>query len=63
MNEFIADFIHMGGYGLYVWLVYGMLLLVLLINIIMPLWRHHQILSRLLRQKQRLERSHHASHS
>jgi len=58
MNDFITDFVKMGGYGLYVWLVYGMALLVLLINLLLPLWRHHKLLLHLARQQDMLKRSH-----
>jgi heme exporter protein D len=59
MNElFIADFMKMDGYGLYVWLVYGMALLVFLYNLIVPLWKHHHLLSCLSHQKKMLKRSH-----
>jgi heme exporter protein D len=58
MNDFVMNFVSMGGYGLYVWLVYGMALLVLFINLLLPLWQHHKLLSKLSYQKDMLKRTH-----
>ena len=48
-----AEFIHMGGYGFYVWSAYGVVALLLVLNTLIPLARHR----RLLREtKQNLEK-------
>lgn len=41
----------MGGYGLYVWLVYGAALLIIMINIILPSLSHRRIITQLKRRK------------
>jgi len=52
MNEFFQ----MGGYAFYIWTSYGLVLLVLLINLLIPYhWERHLLrkLARQLRRKQR----------
>ena len=49
----VAEFIAMGGHGLYVWLCYGVVLVVLALNLILPAARRRQILRE---QAQRLRR-------
>ncbi|MDD4913553.1 MAG: heme exporter protein CcmD [Methylococcales bacterium] len=45
-------FLEMGGYGFYVWTAYGVTLLVLLLNILLPVVQRRQLLRQLsLRQK------------
>ncbi|GGO85076.1 heme exporter protein D [Marinobacterium nitratireducens] len=34
----LADFLAMGGHGLYVWLAYGIALVILVLNVLQP-WR------------------------
>jgi len=55
--ESFADFIDMGGHGLYVWLSYAIALIVIVMNIVNPLMQKRQIFSeqarRLRREKQR----------
>lgn len=34
-----AQFVAMGGYGLYVWASYGLALAILLGNVLVPLWQ------------------------
>ena len=51
MNEFF----HMGGYAFYVWTSYGLALVILLANLIIPFKQEHVILrtmARKLRRKQ-----------
>ncbi|MBU2964789.1 heme exporter protein CcmD [Amphritea sp. 2_MG-2023] len=54
--ESFAEFIDMGGHGLYVWLSYAIALAVIVINIVNPLMQKRQIFSeqarRLRREKQ-----------
>ncbi len=46
MNEFF----HMGGYAFYVWTSYGLALIILLWNVILPRQRQKQLLARLKRK-------------
>jgi len=51
MNSF-AEFLAMGGYGFYVWTSYGIALVVLLLNVIVPAMQRKQFLRELaLKQK------------
>ncbi len=51
----MAKFFSMGGYGFYVWTAYGVAFIVLLINVLIPLWRR-RVLMRDLARRQRRER-------
>lgn len=42
-----AEFIAMGGYGLYVWTSYALATLVLVLNVILPLRQHKTVRARL----------------
>ena len=44
MIKEVEHFFYMGGYGLYVWLAYGMAFLVLLLNVLMPIWKQQKIM-------------------
>ncbi len=37
------DFFHMGGYALYVWTSYGLMALVLLVNVLVPIVRKRTV--------------------
>ncbi len=51
MNSF-AEFLAMGGYGFYVWTSYGIGFVVLLLNILIPIYQRKQLLRELaLKQK------------
>lgn len=54
--ESFADFLAMGGHGLYVWLSYAIALAVIVINVVNPLVQKRQIFTeqarRLRREKQ-----------
>lgn len=53
MNSF-AEFLGMGGYGMYVWPAYGITFVVLLLNVIMPLMQRRQVIRDLaLKQKRK----------
>ncbi|ANG65098.1 heme exporter protein CcmD [Marinobacterium aestuarii] len=55
--ESMADFIGMGGHGLYVWLAYGIALAILLFNVVQPLRQTRQLLNqqaRLVRREKGL---------
>ncbi len=53
----MQEFFNMGGYAAYVWPSYGLALLILLINLIVPRWRERQTLKRIARDRQRARRS------
>ncbi len=52
MNEFF----HMGGYAFYVWTSYGLVLIVLLANLIIPFKQEQTILRTLARKLRRKQR-------
>ena len=43
----IAEFFHMGGYGFYVWSSYALAFLVLIANVLIPLYRTRDVKRRL----------------
>jgi heme exporter protein D len=49
----LAEFFVMGGYAFYVWTSYGLTLLVLLVNIILPIVQRKQLLRSLSLKQQR----------
>nr|WP_256557995.1 heme exporter protein CcmD [Marinobacterium sedimentorum] len=49
----MADFIGMGGHGLYVWLAYGIALVILLLNVVQPLRQTRQLLNQQARRVRR----------
>jgi heme exporter protein D len=49
----LAEFFAMGGYAFYVWTSYGLTLIVLLANIIIPVWQRKQFLRSLALKQQR----------
>ncbi|MEH6823967.1 MAG: heme exporter protein CcmD [Motiliproteus sp.] len=58
-NSF-ADFIAMGGHGLYVWLAYSIALVVIVFNVLSPILRKRQFIAeykRRLKREQRLSES------
>lgn len=42
-NRLMADFFSMGGYGSYVWSAWGLTVVVMAINLILPLRKHRQL--------------------
>jgi heme exporter protein D len=46
----VREFLHMGGYGFYVWSAYGMTFVVLVANVIVPLLGARELRTRLARQ-------------
>ncbi len=40
----LTEFLHMGGYGLYVWSSYALAFVVLLVNLIQAIRRHRGLL-------------------
>ena len=49
----MQEFFQMGGYAFYVWLSYGLTLIILLINFILPLQNRQFILRKLARKARR----------
>jgi heme exporter protein D len=49
----LATFLDMGGYARYLWPAYGLSMLVLLLNVIIPLLRERAIQRRLRRRHER----------
>ena len=52
----LNEFLHMGGYAFYVWTSYGIVLLVLLINIIAPFRQRRKLLNEIARKARRARR-------
>ena len=51
----LSEFFNMGGYAFYVWTSYGLTLVVLLVNIIVPIVQRKQLLRSLSLKQQRSE--------
>ena len=43
----LEEFLHMGGHAFYVWLSYGMGLIVVLLLVVEPQWRLTQVVNKL----------------
>jgi heme exporter protein D len=52
----LNEFLNMGGYAFYVWTSYGLALLVLLINVILPLRQRKKLLGDIARAARRARR-------
>ena len=52
----LREFFHMGGYAFYVWSAYGVALVVLVANVVVPMLRARELHKRLARQA-RMERA------
>ena len=48
--ESLRTFLHMGGYALYVWASYGLALVVLMLNVILPRKREQEFFQMLERR-------------
>ena len=46
----LSEFFHMGGYAVYVWTSYGITLVVMVLNWLLPYQQHKQNLRKLRRQ-------------
>ena len=46
----LTEFLHMGGYGFYVWTSYGIALVVMVVNIIAPARQKKKILADIARK-------------
>jgi len=49
----LTEFLHMGGYGFYVWSSYGIALLVLVLNIVLPARQRTKLLADIARKARR----------
>ena len=49
----MSEFFHMGGYAAYVWSAYGISLVVLIMNIILPIQREKALLHSIRKRLQR----------
>lgn len=49
----MKEFLNMGGYALYVWGSYGIATVLLIVNVLVPMARHRQLMSRRARQTRR----------
>ena len=52
----LNEFLHMGGYAFYVWTSYGIALVVLLVNVILPLRQRRKLLGTIARAARRARR-------
>jgi len=52
----LNEFFHMGGYAFYVWTSYGIALLILLANVVIPLRQRRKVLTDIARAAKRRER-------
>lgn len=50
MEPQIEQLLSMGGYGIYIWMAYSMAILVIVLNLLMPLWQHQKLLKRIGRR-------------
>jgi heme exporter protein D len=53
----LNEFFHMGGYAFYVWSSYGIALVVLLVNAILPLRQRKKLLADIARASRRARRN------
>ncbi len=49
----MTEFLHMGGYAFYVWTSYGVVFLVLVLNIVQPIMQQRTALKNIRRKRQR----------
>ena len=53
----MSEFLHMGGYAFFVWTSYGIAFVVLLGNVLVPIWRRRQFLREITRKIRRAHRA------
>ncbi|SCX91937.1 heme exporter protein CcmD [Thiohalorhabdus denitrificans] len=49
----LQEFFYMGGYGVFVWPSYGLALVILLVNLVVPHWRERRTLRQIARRNRR----------
>ncbi|PKM11884.1 MAG: heme exporter protein CcmD [Gammaproteobacteria bacterium HGW-Gammaproteobacteria-3] len=47
------DFWAMGGYAFYVWMAYGLTLVILVINIVIPVWQRKRFIQQIRNRQKR----------
>ena len=52
----LAEFIDMGGYGAFVWSAYAVCFIVLIANVVQPIWRERQTLRELEKRQRAREK-------
>jgi heme exporter protein D len=53
----LTEFLHMGGYAFYVWTSYGLAMIVLLLNVILPMRQRRKLLNDIARTARRARRN------
>ena len=53
----LTEFFHMGGYAFYVWTSYGLAMIVLLLNVILPIRQRKKLLNDIARTTRRARRN------
>ena len=53
----LTEFFHMGGYAFYVWTSYGIAMIVLLLNVILPMRQRKKLLNDIARTNRRARRN------
>ena len=53
----LTEFFHMGGYAFYVWTSYGLAMIVLLLNVILPMRQRKKLLNDIARTTRRARRN------
>jgi len=53
----LTEFFHMGGYAFYVWTSYGLAMIVLLLNVILPIRQRKKLLNDIARTARRARRN------
>ena len=49
----LSEFFHMGGYAFYVWTSYALALIVLVANVLFPIWHRKKLLAEFARKARR----------
>ena len=52
----MSEFLHMGGYAFYVWTSYGLARVLLVANVVVPIWRRKQFFREMSRKQRRADR-------
>jgi heme exporter protein D len=52
----LNEFFHMGGYAFYVWMSYGLALIILVVNLLLPIWHRKRLLAEFARKARRARR-------
>jgi heme exporter protein D len=49
----LNEFFYMGGYAFYVWMSYGLALIILVVNLLLPIWHRRRLLAEFARKARR----------